>query len=286
MFETRGTVWSLQGCDPAVNKITVQSGTRIVGGLFVLVGLLSVILATLFGRMVSEKLWGVEPIAYIGAMLVMLGLGLTSLSYLIPHWISLKGRHADTNGEFAQRWSQVTLQYFELFDHDLGRPLRRILGKERELRAALGPLSAPQGPSDAVADAGVRELLDEIESQAPNFRLMMSNIQVLVRLEAPQAVTMLQPVEPSEVVRRIVDRYTAVASEIQKEISWWSEPSEFGIVYSDSSAIEHVATNLVDNAVRFATSHIDKAYNESNPLLHSCLGRRAWNSSSVPTAHL
>ena len=39
--------------------------------------------------------------------------------------------------------------------------------------------------------------------------------------------------------------------------TWWSEPSEFGLVYSDSSAIEHIVTNLVDNAVRFATSHIE-----------------------------
>ena len=62
---------------------------------------------------------------------------------------------------------------------------------------------------------------------------------------------------PEEVVRRIVDKYTAVASEIQKEISWWLEPTEFGIIYTDSSAIEHVATNLLDNAVRFATSHIE-----------------------------
>ena len=85
----------------------------------------------------------------------------------------------------------------------------------------------------------------------------MSNIRVLVELEAPQGSVSLEPVEPSEVVRKIVDRYTPVASESQKEISWWAEPAEFGIVYSDSSAIEYIATNLVDNAVRFADAHIE-----------------------------
>lgn len=240
-----------------MNNSTVQTGARIIGGLAVLAGIINVILAPLIGETVFENLWGVEPFAYIGAVLVMAGLGLTSLSYLVPHLMARKSMHTSTNGEFAQQWSRVTQQYFELFDHDLGRPLRRILGKERELRAVLGSLGATEGASNAVADAGVRELLDEIESQAPNFRLMMSNIQVLVRLEAPHAATPSQAVEPSEVVRRIVDRYTAVASESQKEISWWSEPSEFGIVYSDTSAIEHMTTNLVDNAVRFATSHIE-----------------------------
>ena len=66
-----------------------------------------------------------------------------------------------------------------------------------------------------------------------------------------------QAIEPSELIRKIVDRYTQVAGQADKEITWWSEPSEFGLVYSDSSAIEHIVTNLVDNAVRFATSHIE-----------------------------
>ena len=141
-------------------------------------------------------------------------------------------------------------QYFELFHHDLGRPLRRILGKERELRAVLQSSGAEIQPL-------IKELLDEIEGQAPNFRLMMSNIQVLVQIEVPNVPTQLQPVEPSEVVRKIIHRYSSLAAESQKEITWWAEPSEFGIVYSDSTAIEHIVTNLVDNAVRFATTHVE-----------------------------
>ena len=57
-------------------------------------------------------------------------------------------------------------------------------------------------------------------------------------------------------VWRIVDRYTPIAKDSGKDVSWWAEPSEFGIVYSDSSAIEHVITNLVDNAMRFATTQV------------------------------
>lgn len=40
-------------------------------------------------------------------------------------------------------------------------------------------------------------------------------------------------------------------------MTWWSEPAEFGIVYSDSSAIEHIVTNLVDNGMRFATARVE-----------------------------
>ena len=48
------------------------------------------------------------------------------------------------------------------------------------------------------ADAGVIDLLDEIERQTPNFRLMMSNIQVLIQLESPESEDEVQPVEPTE----------------------------------------------------------------------------------------
>lgn len=111
--------------------------------------------------------------------------------------------------------------------------------------------------SHETADAGVIDLLDEIERQTPNFRLMMSNIQVLIQLESPDYDEELQPVEPTEVVRRIADLYTAVAAEAGKEITWWSEPSELGLVYANSNAIEHIVTNLVDNAVRYAGTHVE-----------------------------
>ncbi len=214
------------------------------------VGLLSLMLSPIFGEVFFDKLWGVEPMAYIGAVVMIMGLLTIALSYILPEVIDhgLGGENPVSDGPLD--WSEVTQQYFELFDHDLGRPLRRILGKERELSALL------KASEDGIAPS-VKELLDEIERQAPNFRLMMSNIRVLVQMEAPETSSDRQPVEPSEVVRRIVDRYTPVATEAGKEITWWAEPSEFGIVYADSSSIEHVVTNLVDNAVRFATTHVE-----------------------------
>ena len=228
----------------------IHTRARIIGALLALAGVISLILSPFIGRALFATLWGLEPLAYIGAVLVIGGLAVISLSYFAPEVMGKKRHHGSTEEVTLKRWSQVTQQYFELFDHDLGRPLRRILGKERELRAILQS-------SGATIDPAFKELLYEIERQVPNFRLMLSNIQVLVQLEAPDIPARLEPVEPSEVVRKIVDRYITVAAESQKEITWWAEPTEFGIVYSDSSAIEHIVTNLVDNAVRFASSHIE-----------------------------
>jgi len=231
-------------------KELIQSGARVSGGAIVFGGIILLILAPLVGQDIFDALWGVEPFSYIGAVLLVIGLTVIASSYVIPSIILRQGSRLPMETTVEQQWSQVTQRYFELFDHDLSRPLRRILGKERELRAVIQS-------AGAVDETGVKGLLDEIERQAPSFRLMISNIRVLVQLEAPETQPRSEPVEPSQVVRKIIDRYTAVAAESNKEITWWSEPTEFGIVYCDSSAIEHIVVNLVDNAVRHSCTHVE-----------------------------
>lgn len=222
----------------------------LAAAVIVLAGILALLLAPVIGASLFPQLWGIEPLAYIGGLLLFGGGGLAGLAYIA---IDIRLHNRDAAAEerrFAERWAQVTQQYFELFNHDLGRPLRRILGKEREIRELLQA-------DAAAAPAAVRELLDEIEEQTPSFRLMLSNIQVLIELETPNAGLSRQAVEPAEVVRRIVDRYSLAAADAQKQMLWWSEPTEFGIVHCDSSAIEHIAANLVDNAVRYAAGGVE-----------------------------
>ena len=224
--------------------------TKIIAGAAAAAGLVCLVLAPVIGSSAFENLWGVEPLTYIGAVLMVSGLGIAAAAYVVPglrNGAPVEGVSAEDEN---RRWSETTQQYFELFDHDLGRPLRRIAGKERELRAIL------QASRESVNPV-VRDLLDEIERQTPNFRLMLSNIQVLVQLESPDAAPQVGPVEPAAVIRRIADRYTPVAAEGGKAVSWWSEPVDFGIVYSDPNAIEHIVANLVDNAVRFASHQVE-----------------------------
>ena len=222
---------------------------KISGGFVALAGVICLILAPIIGANAFKSLWAVEPFTYLGSALVLGGLGISLSSYIGAEFRNhaIQGLNGKRQGN---SWRETTLQYFQLFDHDLGRPLRRIAGKERELRAVI---QAAPGESDP----GVIDLLDEIERQTPNFRLMMSNIQVLIQLESPNSEETLQPVEPTEIVRRIADLYTAVAVEAGKEITWWSEPAEMGLVYANSNAIEHIVTNLVDNAVRYAGTHVE-----------------------------
>lgn len=190
--------------------------------------------------------WTVEPLAYIGTAGMVVGLAAAVSIY------TLSGlRQRQPNGfNDAGDWSRLTEQQFETFQHDLGRPMRRILGKCREVRGVL----AATGEDVSVV---IHELLDEIEEQAPSFRLMMANIQVMINLETPDAPVTRYPVEPPAVVSRIVERYTGQAAEQGKDIAWWSEPEDFGLVYSDAAALEHIIANLVDNALRYGGGYIE-----------------------------
>ena len=222
---------------------------RAIAALVIIVGLILVVLAPLIGDRLSDSLWTVEPLAFIGALLLIGGMAVASLSYLVPDTGTMDPA-ANSSDEVAGKWRELTQQYFDLFNHDIGRPLRRIVGKERELQANIRLGSAN-------VDSSVIELLEEIEAQAPNFRLMMFNIQALVQLEGPQTIPDVEPIEPSEVLRRIVERYNQLAGEAHKEISWWAEPPEFGIVMTNSPALEDIVANLVDNAVRYAECQVE-----------------------------
>ena len=219
-------------------------------------GIVCLLLSPFVSAAAFDSLWGVEPLGYIGAMLLVVGLAAAVLGLAIAAMGQAAQVAAERDGreksgrDQSYHWREVTMDFFNEFDHDLGRPLRRITGRQRELRAALRA-------AGEAADPEVLELLDEIERQAVNYRLMLSNIQVLVQSEAPDEILDMAPVELGEVVRRIVDRYTPVALEVGKNISWWAEPQDFGMVSSNSHAIEHIVANLIDNAATHADSQIE-----------------------------
>ena len=216
------------------------------GGALVTIGFLGIIIGPIFGDDFDMSLWLVEPLVALGGILVISGLLLILMGQVNGRW------RRPTLDEAADvtRWVDLTQQYFDTFGHDLGRPLRRILGKQRELRTRLEA-------SGRTTDADVLALLDEIEQQAPNFRLMMSNIQVLVELEDATSSPEVYPVAPAHIVRNIANRYSAIARDQGVEVAWWSEPEEFGVEHSAGGAIDHIVTNLVDNAVRFAEKKVE-----------------------------
>ncbi|MDE0592522.1 MAG: HAMP domain-containing sensor histidine kinase [Dehalococcoidia bacterium] len=222
-------------------KILKLFGLAIAG-----IGLLLIVLSPFIGESLTPgSLWWIEPVAYIGSSVFVLG----SLVAFIGFQVIAQRTKALT-GDRTRTWSEVTQDYFDTFAHDMGRPLRRILGKQREARAVLNE-------TGKVTPHMVAELLDEIENQAPNFRLMIENVRVLVDLEDDTAAPAIDPVDAAAIVRNVSDRYTPIARERGLELVWWSDPSDFGLIYGDGSALDHVITNLVDNAAKFAQGHVE-----------------------------
>jgi signal transduction histidine kinase len=203
-----------------------------------------VVFSPLIGPSVADVRWTVEPLAYAGVMLIVLGLLGAVVTY------AARNPAGTAKDAVTRRWSKVTQDYFDTFSHDMGRPLRRILGKAREVRARVEE-SGKETPQAFL------ELLDEIEQQAPSFRLMLANVRVLVELEDGGAEARLDPLDPAAIIRNIVDRYAGVAAEKGAEVSWWAEPPEFGLVYGDPAALDHIVTNLVDNSVKFCAQHVE-----------------------------
>jgi signal transduction histidine kinase len=234
------------------------------------IGLLFILLSPIIGESISSgRLWYIEPIAYVGAAVFIFGM-LVTLSV-----ISFLPSRSSTTGD-NRTWSQVTQDYFDTFAHDMGRPLRRILGKQREARALLNE-------TGELSQHIVAELLDEIENQAPNFRLMIENVRVLVDLEDQSAAPATDPVDAAAIVRNVSDRYTPIARERGLELVWWCEPSEFGLVYGDGSALDHMITNLVDNAAKFAEGHIEIGLTRSD----SSFMVRVWDDGNgISESHL
>lgn len=227
-------------------RLTPRQIVRYLGLAAAGIGALLLVIGPFIGSSISpDTVLTVEPVSYSGAITLIAGLALATGTFLL-----FKKSNGHGSGSAKANWSKITQDYFDTFSHDMGRPFRRILGKEREVRARVEE-------SGVELPESVRSLLDEIEQQAPSFRLMLANVRVLVELEDSDAAPVMEPVDPAGIVRNIVDRYFGLAGEQGTELSWWAEPQEFGLVYGDAAALDHIITNLVDNAVKFACKHIE-----------------------------
>ena len=83
-------------------KKLMRTGARISGGIVVLGGIILLILAPVIGETLFRSLWGVEPLAYIGAILLVVGLGTLAAFYLIPELMARRKGQPPAEGSFEQ----------------------------------------------------------------------------------------------------------------------------------------------------------------------------------------
>ena len=66
------------------SRSSIHIWAMITGGVAVFGGVVLIILAPIIGDDLFDTLWGVEPLTYIGAILLLVGLGVISLSVVMP----------------------------------------------------------------------------------------------------------------------------------------------------------------------------------------------------------
>lgn len=212
-------------------------------------------LTPLSGPWISpDTLWAVEPAAYLGAAIALVSGAMTIAG--LDRLRRQEQKKQATNRQLERRWQHLTEEFLRVFDHDLGRPMRRIYGKKRDLDVIIK--TTGHEPIGAVT-----ELIEEIEHQVPNYRLMLQNVQAMVNLEDTDARAMVIPTDAANVVGKTSDRYSSVARDAGKTLTWWEEDQETHMVSTDPNAMEHIIANLADNAVKHAASQVTIAVGTS-----------------------
>ena len=64
-------------------------------------------------------------------------------------------------------------------------------------------------------------------------------------------------------------------------MTWWAEPTDFGMVSSDSHSIEHIVANLADNAVNHATGQVEISLSRDD----SCFYVTVWDDGPGIATH-
>jgi signal transduction histidine kinase len=123
--------------------------------------------------------------------------------------------------------------------HDLRTPLARLRGTA-ELALA--------GPADVDR---YRDALAECVEETDRVLVMLNTLMDISEAESGTLQLNRQPVALADIVSRVVDLYRDVADAQNVTLQSGNRPSADLKVHGDSTRLEQVAANLVDNAVKY-----------------------------------
>lgn len=161
-----------------------------------------------------------------------------------------RGEEERKRREAGRRWQRAAGQCLRFLAQDLDRPMRRISGKNRELQAALK--AGARQPAEPL-----RELMQEIERQAPNYKLALRNIRSLVNLENGETRPRTTAVDVPATLEKTAARYETAAREQNKLLSRRTRLQGQPMARTSPEALESIAANLLGNAVKHARKHIE-----------------------------
>jgi two-component system sensor histidine kinase KdpD len=130
-------------------------------------------------------------------------------------------------------------EFLAVVTHDLKAPLTAILGYVRILRD-LGARAS---------DDQTRDFLKVVEQQGERMLEMLEQLIVATSLEEGAPSLSRQPLDLRSLVEESVTAFRGVLQSRPVEIE---VPERLPPVFGDRSAVEHILTNLLDNAVKYS----------------------------------
>jgi two-component system phosphate regulon sensor histidine kinase PhoR len=132
--------------------------------------------------------------------------------------------------------------------------LRRdfVANASHELRTPVAAISSAAETLETALErdpAAARDFVQMIQRNAERLRNLVDDLLDLSRVESQDFAIRLETVDVREIVGAVVDLFRERAS--KKKIALTSEIVDGAGVLADRRGLEHVITNLVDNAVKY-----------------------------------
>jgi two-component system, OmpR family, sensor histidine kinase KdpD len=130
-------------------------------------------------------------------------------------------------------------EFLAVVTHDLKAPLTAILGYVRLLRGLDGRGSPEQ----------TKDFLEVVEQQGARMLDMLEQLIVATSLEEGAPSLARQPLDLRSLVEQSVSAFRGVLQERPIRLGI---PGDLPTVFGDASAVQHILTNLVENAVKYS----------------------------------
>jgi two-component system sensor histidine kinase BaeS len=214
-------------------------------GFFLLAAIVSVGLAILVAVYLARRL--ARPLAAMGETARSIAAGDLAAR------VDLTGLPDDELGDLARTLNEMA----EQLEHARGRERAFVLSISHDLRT---PLTSIKGYSEALVDGAIETDAERaraarvIEAEARRLERLVADLLDLARLDARQFSLSARSVDAAETVRTAVDAFAPAAADLG--ITLEVDGPESLPAEADPERLAQIVANLVENALKFATSSI------------------------------
>jgi two-component system phosphate regulon sensor histidine kinase PhoR len=139
----------------------------------------------------------------------------------------------------TRRLENMRREFVANVSHELRTPVTSIRSAGESLKIAM----------ETQPEMAVR-FVTIVERNAERLQVLVEDLLNLSRMESREYSIDLEPIEPEPFIRQVLSLFSERAARLETRLE--VEAEEAPLVRADSRALDHVLTNLVDNAVKYA----------------------------------